>query len=1256
MSDTRPTPLTAPLDGGLLVEASAGTGKTYTLTTLAARLVVEAGHGIENLLIVTFTVAATGELRTRIWQTLHAARDAVRDAEPEANANDQARELAAHWRRVGIEGAEARLTRAIRDFDRANITTIHGFCQRALAEFALHARFPFAFSVSGDAALEVESAARDFWRRRMVQEPVALLEYAKQQKFVLDEAATWAGRQHAKPGVFRPDTDPEGADPGGSVQSSQRLRAAWAQAFTATHDAWLDPAQREQFDAVIERYRWKKNRKDEAVCRAVIDALAANDPDLLSLKDAGYFARSSLADKLFKKNPPPDLALYDCFERLGKAAAELGEVWLSGRRRSLLEDAGETLNRGAWDARRLSFDALLTQLHRALDGAGGNALAARMRTRYPVALIDEFQDTDRLQAQIFEKIYAGGQAAGGLIVVGDPKQSIYRFRGADVFAYLDAKTQVTVGRTLDLTVNYRSDAALVRAVNATFGRDNPFLLPDIRFEAAHAAAHDSGALCVQDEEHDPKPFQMHLFPDNDGKKWSKGDLTLVAAEHAAGKIVRLLELGAAGKASVRRASGPAAGKPLVAGDIAVLVRTGSQGREVAHALRQGGVRTVELGTDSVFDSGEAKAVHQLLHALAADESEYNAAARLRGALAGDLFGLDLNAIDRLREDDQAWAAWNDHAREWRRIWARDGIASLMRHLLFSDQRFADQPACAAHLLRYPDGPRRLTNLLHLTDLLHDAETRDRLSRRGLMDWFAHFKAQPERGGETAQLRLESDENLVKIVTVHRAKGLEFPVVFCPFSWFGHQPNTETTAEYYDTDARTPVLDVRPSPAALDRQRDEQYADELRLLYVALTRAQYRCEVTWARATHGEYSPLAWLLHGEATRTASESHVKRLSEADWLAEVRQFGERAADAISIRTHGHAMTREPMKTGAPGSSAGLDSRLSSHGHAVTPETMNAGAQGSPAIQTAPAAGPNAEPLAARQLQRRLARIRQLTSYSALAAGAAASAATTAAAGTVAVESPGEHDAPYIDPEPAPDDVRNEFTFPAGSRPGDCLHEILANRLHANSELASVCRDSLAKFGIGAEWIDVARTMVTNAAETPLLPESGAAFRLADVDRPIAEMQFHLPVRGLRPAHLAGALEAHGYDFLPGGGGGEINGFLNGYIDVVARAGDRWYVMDYKSNWLGNELADYSPEAMQGTMGQHGYHLQYLLYLTALHRLLRIRLPDYDYDRHVGGAFYLFLRGMRPDAPGSGVYRDRPSRACIEAIDACFRGDDDG
>ena len=1165
---TAQTPYDAPLTGGLVIEASAGTGKTYALTTLVARLVVETTHRIDDLLIVTFTVAATGELRTRVWETLRTARDAV-SGRPAATS--QAQELAEHWQRLGMSGgAGERLTRAIRDFDRANITTIHGFCQRALGEFALEAGLPFNFGVSGDGALEVESATRDFWRQEMAGEPVELLEFAKARKFLLDQSAAWTGQALARSSALRP-----AMSAAKFAREWAKRRETWHDAFKAVRADWIAPRQGTALLRFWESdaHNWRKSKgksvKDQAALDALTAALDADEPDLLSLGTAAYFGRKSLTAQLFKKTPPPDTPPFDRLDHLAGSAAELREFWLLGRRRGLLTEAAAALHDGVWRSRQLTFNALLSELHDALHGDNADALAARMRAQYPIALIDEFQDTDRLQARIFEAIYP----RDGLVVVGDPKQSIYRFRGADVYAYVDARQRFdSARRQLRLTRNYRSTAPLVDAVNAVFQRDNALVLDEVSFEPAIAAG-GVGALQVAAQEFDHRPFQLHLFGSReDGRPWNKPDLRDLAAGHAANRVAALLGVASAGNAVL--ADGPTS-RPVAAADVAVLVRTGDQGRAMIRELRIRGLRTVEIGTESVFDSGEAATLHRLLQALATDEAEFDAAARLRGALAAELFGLDMADLDRLREDDQIWAGWLERARDWRRLWASGGIASLMRHLLF-----AGDPACAAKLLAYPDGPRRLTNFLHLTDLLHDAETRDRLSRRGLLDWFAHFKAQPKRGGETAQLRLESDEDLVKVVTIHRAKGLEFPIVFCPFAWWGPQPRTNATAQYYDSESNEPALDLQPSLDALERERQEEFADEVRLLYVALTRAKYRCEVTWGSANDSERAPLAWLLP---------------------TSFDDFASRSPETISVQ----------VATSADKATTVRD-----------PDLGN-------------------ETLRARELNRPLGGTRQLTSYSALTAGAPAPGE--------AIDEP-DHDAdePLVETpaEPAVD----VFGFPAGSRPGNCLHEVLERHVE-NGDLEAICREALARHGIEAKWLPVAQSMAYDAWHAPLGTVE-PAFRLADVEQPVAEMEFHLPVQRFRRAQLAEILEQHGYECRIPEGDQAINGFLHGFIDMVAQHNGRWYVLDYKSNWLGANIAAYNAESIRASMRHHGYHLQYLLYLTALDRLLRVRLPDYDYDRHIGGACYLFLRAMHPDAPGRGVHFDRPARECIAAIDDCLAG----
>ena len=1223
----RTRPLDVPLDGDLLVEASAGTGKTYALTTLVARLIVESGWRIDDLLIVTFTVAATGELRTRVRNTL---RDALEVARGQDEGDPLAGVLVRRWRaeRIGQNEIESRLACAIRDFDRANVMTIHGFCQRVLAQFAFDAHIPFGFGVSGDDRADVAAATRDFWRQHIAPEPIPLLEVAKSDRFSLDALSEWVGAHHAKPSVIRGAAD--------FADGYAKADAARLKAFQEARKAWDDPEQRERFLDALETLRWNQNQNADRL-EEVLAAFNANDPDLLPLQNAGYFGRQALADKLRKRPPQelPAISLYDHFDALGGNSEKMRELWLPDRRQRLLEDARKSLRHDTWKHRRLSFNALLTELHHALAGAPGAALSERIRARYPVALIDEFQDTDRLQAGIFEKIYPPGDThaaaafpKGGLMIVGDPKQSIYRFRGADVFAYLKATAHRRDMRKLSLKRNYRSSPMLVEAVNAVFKRGNPFLRPEqIRFEEVQAATRRSDGLRTRGQAVDAKPFQLRLFPGTaDGRPWNKGDMTEMAADHAADEIAQLLALARDGKATITSNGRP---QILVGGDIAVLVRTGEQGRTIAGKLRERGVRSVEMGIDSVFETLEAVQLKHLLRALAADPAEYNFASLLRGALATDLFGLAMSDLAQLQDDDDTWARWTMWAQDSRRTWSERGVATLIRKLLF-----ARDTNCAAHLLEYPNGARRLTNVLHLTELMQEAEADARLSPQGLVEWLARASAHPDASDEGAQLRLESDEQLVKIVTIHRSKGLEFPVVFCPFAWDGRwKPRTAKTAEYHEEDGDVAVLDLNPSERAVAKEWIEARADELRLLYVALTRAKYRCVVTWARVRYGENSPLAWLIHRpellaestlEEQLDANAAHVRLLNGTAWLREVERFANGASEAITTTV--------------------LD------GAAAVPRRVDENLE-----------LPGLEHLAARNLDRELQRIRQRTSFSALTSdmGAAMTAAEHED-----VDQP-DHDqeltvtddadsiAHEAEPAPHTEDRLDVFTFPSGFRPGNCLHEIFERNVEPAADLDQICRDVLAKYRIDARWAPVARTMVKNTLNTPLeSPVDGSVFRLAEVERPISEMEFHLPLAGMDRASLARCFAAHGYSHGIPDSASEIDGFLHGFIDVVAQHGERWYVMDYKSNWLGDNIHAYSEQALRDAMGAHGYAAQYLFYLTALHRFLRLRLPDYDYERHIGGVFYLFLRGMSPDMPGQGVYRDAPTRACIEAIDACFAG----
>ena len=1523
-ADAADPALDLPLAGGgtTFIEASAGTGKTRALTTLVARLVLEEGWPVDRILVVTFTRAATAELRDRIRQVLGTllAAARVRMAEPRSSTDGEAvgpeidpqaaRDLLAAWERregeVDFTRAVGRLRAAMHDIDRANVLTIHGFCQRVLADLAFESGFPFGCEVGGDGDETVAGEVRDFWRRRFYPASMLVVRHAFESGFLPDELAGWVSKRRAKVGAELAGVAPPAAP-------METCEAAWRAVFDAVRPEW--ERHRSGFRTEIlegpwlnrQRYRKARSERDLAAFEALF---AASEPRLPDADVVGRYGRRQLSQACRKGCTVPANPLFDAFDRLAEASREFRAAcdgWLRWTRREALVDVRRSVRRRVRADRRLAYDDLLIELDEALGSAGGQRLAERIRHEFPCALIDEYQDTDPVQARIFTRIYGGartgstgpggarrgefvgaagpdtergaavagtpgsaqpgrdassegarrgesggaagpdtdreaavagtpgsegarrgesGGAAGSdtdrgaavagtpgsartgrdassraeapepgrpvedegsgtsirsertlssrshppphegsgtstrgerarsgpFIVVGDPKQSIYRFRGADVFAYLAARR--TARERPRLGRNWRSVPALVEAVNAVFAGATPFVVPAIEYRPVAPAMGGDSPLRVQCGE-SAGPLEFWLLPGTRESRFlTKKEATPVVAGATANEIARFLTLGARGAATIE-------GRALTGADIAVLVRTREQGRLIAGALRECGVRSIEIDDGSVFHTREAEQLERLLWCVAEPGRE----SRVRGALAGDLFGLDARALLALGDDERTWSAWTDRLAEWRAHRESRGIGALLLRLLEGE-------GGARQLLRHRDGARRLTNYRHLAELLLAAESRERLSPIELAAWLNHRRTDTAARDDELKLRIESDEQLVRILTVHGSKGLEFPVVFCPFAWDARGPERRgksperrgkaVDAVYHRgaTDGYREVVDLDPDEAGQDAEWREEFSESVRLLYVALTRAKYRCVVAWGQVHGAEHAPLAWLLHrptdanavAAADQEAPAVHPGEPVDANAVAAADQ----EAPAVHLGGPAGANTVAAADQGAPAVHPGGPADANA---AVAGDENGVGAAGVDAVVPSLRAvadrfagldapmwlaeidafarrHPNAvstveldpeppsahlpahceEPpaaLAARQPRRPLRRIRSLTSFTALSAEVRPEGGTfggsPADRGEAEVDQP-DHDqheepadAAASDPVvvPAVAGERTAFTFPRGPVAGSCLHRIFegldtapateADRL----DLDRICRDALDDFGIDDVWRPVARAMVERTRSVPLrepgpegadadrgagghadpdqgtdagsAPGSGEetatmeGFRLGDSHRRLVELEFHFPVEGFDRDRLAARMVEHGYPdpFARSGRIGTreslppIHGFLRGYIDLVTEHTGRWYILDYKSNWLGPGPGDYGPEALATAMRAGGYTLQSLIYLVALHRYLSVRLPGYEYERHVGGAFYLFVRGIDPAAGmDRGVHFDRPTAECLLALDDCFRG----
>ncbi|MDO4230744.1 MAG: UvrD-helicase domain-containing protein [Lautropia sp.] len=1379
-------PLSFPLHGSRLIEASAGTGKTFTIAALYLRLVL--GHGNDGgaqrgfsrpldppeILVVTFTEAATLELRDRIRarlseaaahfrlgveEQLSAGRPLAEDEEwgeqesapgaagvPGDRAVPAGKSVDAYLAALRDSypadtwaACAARLQLAAEWMDEAAVSTIHGWCSRMLREHAFDSGSLFTQNpAENDAELRAE-AFRDYWRSFV-------------QQFDRDDARIFAG-WWADFDAFRKQIDGNLsrllAVEGDAITPAQAITQLKT-ALDALKQPWRDEgwaaALKERLLQACDKkhVNGSKLRKDTVIKR--MDALLhwANTDGLLwpvegrdserpmdwgkSRADSDpvpwlqkNLSADAFADRTIWKDP--QLTDHPAFAEISALPGQLRALerfkagvlrhaarWVDERHRLAREQRSE-----------LGFDDMLHQLDRALQAEGGEVLAHRIRQQFPVALIDEFQDTDPLQYRIFDSVYRVGDAGVGalttdvlaepqtvdggngqqgawrsqaaaddgqtaLILIGDPKQAIYAFRDADIHTYLRAR-RATRGRHYTLDRNFRSSTAMVEAVNHLF-------------RTAEEREGSRGAFRFAREGRNPVPFMpvkaagrrdawwdrdngsdgvapaLTLWqPPVDDADASLGKETYEARFSAAtaNEIARLL------RAGQERSAGFGDNRWVRPADIAVLVNNYRQANLVRKALQGHGIPSVYLSDkESVYDSGVADDLLRFLMACA-DPGD---GALVRSALGSRLAGLRPEELIELRQDEMRWEERVADFQRYRQIWRQKGVLPMVRHLL-QDFRVTERLLMAGR-------ERELTDVLHLAELLQQASA----VLDGEQALIRHFREQrlnPSGDADSRRQRLESDDERVRVVTVHKSKGLEYPLVFIPFFCDVREVDGKALVLSSHDEHGQPrhVLNLEDDSVeegfsergdALAAADEERLGEDLRKLYVALTRARHATWIGFDALKTLPASAAGHLLGYQAPGEGADA-----ADSDGMGE---GAAQEAGASAHRKGGKKAKESPEEKRAR---QAAEVRAARQALADCVSRMLAGARAGEMVVRVPPVDAPGEPLHladedvhwkdAPALPATRWQPWWIASYSALLLRQARQGGdihyTESArednwledvASLRVAESDGA-DVPVVAKvrrDGAAEDGGPDISmhgFPRGPRPGSFLHGLLEwagqQGFARLSALPVLLEDEIARRldhqPDWQPWQAVLGEWLGALLGRPIIRGEGGQKRMALADLSVyqVEMNFMLPVTDVNVPRLDAWACRHSFGGQPRPAlsSGTLNGMLKGVIDLVFEHDGRYFVLDYKSNWLGGADADYAQENMQAVMLHHRYDLQLIFYVLALHRLLKSRLPDYDYDRHVGGAIYLFMRGI--DADTGGIFPARPDRRMIETLDAMFRGE---
>ncbi|MCP4577065.1 MAG: exodeoxyribonuclease V subunit beta [Deltaproteobacteria bacterium] len=1212
-------PLTFPIRSLRLIEASAGTGKTYTIGALYLRLVL--GHGGNNgffrpllppeILVVTFTNAATEELRDRIRKKLVEAAAFFRGEESE----DEFLEGLGHGfpQESWLEKARI-LERAALWMDEAAIHTIHGWSNRMLRQYAFFCGSPFDLELAPDDQELLEEAACDYWRSHFYSLPPEQLA----ELLALIKCTTPQALLNEVKSILNQDLC-SGGDPFEMLEQRHQAILAAQREWSVDYETAIDRVTHAKADKTL-----NGNKYGAPSLKKWIDQLACwvneNGP-LPDEQTRLKFSLKGLQKGINKNGTPPAHPAFDAFDRLNDILNPL-EI-----DKALFIHAAKEIKRRYEQQKEqqglVDFDDLLTRLNNALQAPGNENLAQLMADQFPVAMIDEFQDTDPVQYAAFSRIY-GGRPQTALLMIGDPKQAIYAFRGADIHTYLRARRD-TGDKPYTLGANYRATEELVSSVNQMFGSANPypegpFLFKDkIPFEPVLAKGPE-GEFMVDGETSSGLHIR-HLQQTEPVIKTGRNGYLAKMADAFAHEIVRLLNLAEhePSRAGFRNAPDEPL-KPLRPAHMAVLVRSGNEADIIRKALDKRGVQSVYLSDKtSVFDSHEARQMLYLLRACASPGQER----ALKAALATPILRQPLTHLDHLNHNEAAWETEVERFSRYHLVWQHRGVLPMLQKLL---QDFG----MLWGLLTTPGGERAATNFLHLAELLQ-AKSLEGDGAQGLIRWLEEQLQQHPTASEEQLLRLESDEELIRVITIHKSKGLQYPLVFLPFICSFRQTTRKNVSMATIRDEQGRIIRVNsPEAADIEAADRERLAEDLRLLYVAVTRAQYACWMgigVMGRTTrNGEKSTLhqsafGYLLSaGEMIPTCDLSEKLQFFKGDCQQmTIEPLPEPRADLYQPKGEtGSLMPAQPFTT-----PVFRDWRITSYSGILKDATDDASPEWKPEERQTPFDSPGS-----------------------------------------AIEDqllePGEETV-FLPPETSPHKP-SIHNFPRGPEPGTFLHGLLEwaadegfGRVAHDRQLIHDQMEMRCRHSAWGTWVDALTQWFQSLLKTPFfLPHQKVRMRLMDLPpghyRP--ELEFLFAAHRVNTGSLDHALNLF---VLPGAKrpplqNFHINGMLKGFIDLVFEFEGQYFVLDYKSNHLGDNTRAYGSKALANAMLSHRYDLQYILYTLALHRLLKARLPHYRYQRDMGGAVYLFLRGV--DRNQNGAYGDKPPQALIEQLDRNFAG----